>query len=81
MCRQKPQDKEARAKLTECDKQIKRIMFEEAIAAETERLPSLRTDPESYGTVVLDVRSQPRFIVPGGRTRSRIRCRIAEHER
>jgi serine/threonine-protein phosphatase 5 len=49
VCKQKPTDRDARAKLAECEKQIKRILFEEAIAFEHERSAFAKIDPESIG--------------------------------
>ena len=52
VCRARPTDKDARGKLAEADRQHKRVLFEEAIASETERPPSARMDPAAIGAAV-----------------------------
>jgi hypothetical protein len=50
VCKMRPTDRDARAKLTECDKQIKRIAFEAAIFVDEGPTPLERADPESIRT-------------------------------
>ncbi len=47
VCKLRPTDRDARGKLTECDKEIKRIAFEAAIAVEEGPGPCDRIDPDS----------------------------------
>ena len=50
VCKLRPTDRDARAKLAECDKQIKRIAFEAAIYVEEGPGPLERTDPTTIRT-------------------------------
>jgi hypothetical protein len=50
VCKARPTDRDARAKLAECDKQIKRIAFEEAIAVDDSKPASEQIDIETIRT-------------------------------
>lgn len=60
---QKPTDKDARAKLAECERQVKRILFEEAIASEYDRSAVSKIDPTAIGAC-----THARFAPYGGST-------------
>lgn len=46
VCKEKPTDRDARAKFEECDKAVKRQAFEAAIATEESKPPSERLNPD-----------------------------------